>query len=90
MAKTEIGMGANKAPVKPNKEVEALKKSIAEKDAEIKTLTEDKVKVENELKKANKEIASLKEKVSELEKGGSDDGTNSKDSDGGSGKSKAK
>ena len=61
---------------KPGSELEELKKEISEKDGEIKKLSE--------------ENTSLKKKINELEKGGSTDGTNDKDTEGSSGASKGK
>ena len=61
---------------KPGSELEELKKEISKKDGEIKKLSE--------------ENASLKKKINELEKGGSTDGTNEKDTEGSSGASKGK
>lgn len=61
---------------KPTNELEKCKKEISKKDSEIKKLSE--------------ENASLKKKIDELEKGGSTDGTNNKDTEGGSGASKGK
>lgn len=57
-------------------ELEELKKEISKKDGEIKKLSE--------------ENTSLKKKINELEKGGSTDGTNDKDTEGSSGASKGK
>lgn len=62
--------------VKPGNELEELKKEISKKDSEIKKLSE--------------ENTSLKKKINELEKGGSTDGTNDKDTEGSSGASKGK
>lgn len=62
--------------VKPGSELEELKKEISKKDSEIKKLSE--------------ENTSLKKKINELEKGGSTDGTNDKDTEGSSGASKGK
>lgn len=61
---------------KPGSELEELKKEISKKDGEIKKLSE--------------ENTSLKKKINELEKGGSTDGTNDKDTEGSSGASKGK
>lgn len=61
---------------KPGNELEELKKEISKKDGEIKKLSE--------------ENTSLKKKINELEKGGSADGTNDKDTEGSSGASKGK
>ena len=61
---------------KPGSELEELKKEIYKKDGEIKKLSE--------------ENTSLKKKINELEKGGSTDGTNDKDTEGSSGASKGK
>lgn len=61
---------------KPGSELEELKKEISKKDGEI--------------KKLSKENTSLKKKINELEKGGSTDGTNDKDTEGSSGASKGK
>lgn len=61
---------------KPGNELEELKKEISKKDGEIKKLSE--------------ENTSLKKKINELEKGGSTDGTNDKDTEGSSGASKGK
>lgn len=61
---------------KPGSELEELKKEISKKDGEIKKLSE--------------ENTSLKKKINELEKGGSTDGTNEKDTEGSSGASKGK
>lgn len=61
---------------KPTNELEELKKELSKKDGEIKKLSE--------------ENASLKKKINELEKGGSTNGTNDKDTEGGSGASKGK
>ena len=61
---------------KPGSEREELKKEISKKDGEIKKLSE--------------ENTSLKKKINELEKGGSTDGTNDKDTEGSSGASKGK
>lgn len=61
---------------KPGSELEELKKEISKKDGEIKKLSE--------------ENTSLKKKINELEKGGSIDGTNDKDTEGSSGASKGK
>lgn len=61
---------------KPGSELEELKKEISKKDDEI--------------KKLSKENTSLKKKINELEKGGSTDGTNDKDTEGSSGASKGK
>lgn len=61
---------------KPGSELEELKKEISKKDGEIKKLSE--------------ENTSLKKKINELEKGGSTDGTNDKDTEGSSGASKDK
>ena len=61
---------------KPGSELEELKKEISKKDGEIKRLSE--------------ENTSLKKKINELEKGGSTDGTNEKDTEGSSGASKGK
>ena len=61
---------------KPGGELEELKKEISKKDSEIKKLSE--------------ENTSLKKKINELEKGGSTDGTNDKDTEGSSGASKGK
>lgn len=61
---------------KPTNELEELKKELSKKDGEIKKLSE--------------ENASLIKKINELEKGGSTDGTNDKDTEGGSGASKGK
>ena len=61
---------------KPESELEELKKGLSKKDSEIKKLSE--------------ENASLKKKIDELEKGGSTDGTNDKDTERGSGASKGK
>lgn len=61
---------------KPGSELEELKKEIFKKDGEIKKLSE--------------ENTSLKKKINELEKGGSTDGTNDKDTEGSSGASKGK
>ena len=61
---------------KPTSELEELKKELSKKDSEIKKLSE--------------ENASLNKKIDELEKGGSTDGTNDKDTEGGSGASKGK
>ena len=61
---------------KPGSELEELKKEIFKKDGEIKKLSE--------------ENTSLKKKINELEKGGSTDGTNDKDTEGSSGTSKGK
>lgn len=61
---------------KPGSELEELKKEISKKDSEIKKLSE--------------ENTSLKKKINELEKGGSTDGTNDKDTEGSSGASKGK
>lgn len=61
---------------KPGSELEELKKEIFKKDGEIKKLSE--------------ENTSLKKKINELEKGGSTDGTNEKDTEGSSGASKGK
>lgn len=61
---------------KPGSELEGLKKEISKKDSEIKKLSE--------------ENTSLKKKINELEKGGSTDGTNDKDTEGSSGASKGK
>lgn len=61
---------------KPGSELEELKKEISKKDSEIKKLSE--------------ENTSLKKKINELEKGGSTDGTNGKDTEGSSGASKGK
>lgn len=61
---------------KPGSELEELKKAISKKDSEIKKLSE--------------ENTSLKKKINELEKGGSTDGTNDKDTEGSSGASKGK
>lgn len=60
---------------KPGSKLEELKKEISKKDGEIKKLSE--------------ENTSLK-KINELEKGGSTDGTNEKDTEGSSGASKGK
>ena len=57
-------------------ELEELKKEISKKDGEIKKLSE--------------ENTSLKKKINELEKGGSTDGTNDKDTEGSSRASKDK
>ena len=56
--------------------LEKIEKELSKKDSEIKKLSE--------------ENASLKKKIDELEKGGSTDGTNDKDTEGGSGASKGK
>lgn len=61
---------------KPGSKLEELKKEISKKDGEIKKLSE--------------ENTSLKKKINELEKGGSTDGTNEKDTEGSSGASKGK
>ena len=61
---------------KPGSELEELKKEISKKDGEIKKLSE--------------ENTSLKKKINELEKGGSTDGTNDKDTEGSSRASKDK
>lgn len=61
---------------KSGSELEELKKEISKKDGEIKKLSE--------------ENTSLKKKINELEKGGSTDGTNEKDTEGSSGASKGK
>lgn len=61
---------------KRGSELEELKKEISKKDGEIKKLSE--------------ENTSLKKKINELEKGGSTDGTNEKDTEGSSGASKGK
>lgn len=61
---------------KPGSELEELKKEISKKDGEIKKLSE--------------ENTSLKKKINELEKGGSTDGTNDKNTEGSSGASKGK
>lgn len=61
---------------KPGSKLEELKKEISKKDGEIKKLLE--------------ENTSLKKKINELEKGGSTDGTNEKDTEGSSGASKGK
>lgn len=61
---------------KPGSELEELKKEISKKDGEIKKISE--------------ENTSLKKKINELEKGGSTDGTNDKDTEGSSGASKGK
>lgn len=61
---------------KPGSKLEELKKEISKKDGEIKKLSE--------------ENTSLKKKINELEKGGSTDGTNDKDTEGSSGASKGK
>lgn len=61
---------------KSGSELEELKKEISKKDGEIKKLSE--------------ENTSLKKKINELEKGGSTDGTNDKDTEGSSGASKGK
>lgn len=61
---------------KPGSELEELKKEISKKDGEIKKLSE--------------ENTFLKKKINELEKGGSTDGTNEKDTEGSSGASKGK
>ena len=61
---------------KPGSELEELKKEISKKDCEIKKLSEGNT--------------SLKKKINELEKGGSTDGTNDKDTEGSSGASKGK
>lgn len=61
---------------KPGSELEELKKEISKKDGEIKKLSE--------------ENTSLKKKINELEKGGSTDGTNDKDTEGSFGASKGK
>lgn len=61
---------------KPGSELEELKKEISKKDGEIKKLSE--------------ENTSLKKKINELEKGGSTDGTNDKDTEGSSGTSRGK
>lgn len=61
---------------KPGSELEELKKEISKKDGEIKKLSEENI--------------SLKKKINELEKGGSTDGTNDKDTEGSSGASKGK
>lgn len=61
---------------KPANELEELKKEISKKDSEIKKLSE--------------ENTSLKKKINELEKGGSTDGTNDKNTEGSSGASKGK
>lgn len=61
---------------KPGSELEELKKEISKKDGEIKKLSE--------------ENTSLKKKINELEKGGSTDGTNDKDTEGSSGASRGK
>lgn len=61
---------------KPGSELEELKKEISKKDSEIKKLSE--------------ENTSLKKKINELEKGGSTDGTNDKDTEGSSGASEGK
>lgn len=61
---------------KPGSELEELKKEISKKDSEIKKLSE--------------ENTSLKKKINELEKGGSTDGTNDKNTEGSSGASKGK
>ena len=61
---------------KPRSELEELKKEISKKDGEIKKLSE--------------ENTSLKKKINELEKGGSTDGTNDKDTEGSSRASKDK
>lgn len=61
---------------KPGSKLEELKKEISKKDGEIKKLSE--------------ENTSLKKKINELEKGGSTDGTNDKDTEGSSGASRGK
>lgn len=61
---------------KPGSKLEELKKEISKKDGEIKKLSE--------------ENTSLKKKINELEKGGSTDGTNDKDTEGSSRASKDK
>lgn len=61
---------------KPGSKLEELKKEISKKDGEI--------------KKQSEENTSLKKKINELEKGGSTDGTNEKDTEGSSGASKGK
>lgn len=61
---------------KSGSKLEELKKEISKKDGEIKKLSE--------------ENTSLKKKINELEKGGSTDGTNEKDTEGSSGASKGK
>ena len=61
---------------KPRSELEELKKEISKKDGENKKLSE--------------ENTSLKKKINELEKGGSTDGTNDKDTEGSSRASKDK
>ena len=61
---------------KHGREMEKIKKEISKKDGEIKKLSE--------------ENTSLKKKINELEKGGSTDGTNDKDTEGSSGASKGK
>lgn len=88
MAQTIIGMGAatKKADAK-----ELQKKLAEETAAKEKALSEKAIlekeakKLASDLKKANETIASMKET-----EGGSDNGTDSKDSSGGTGKSKDK
>lgn len=71
---TVIGLGAKKEKTKAD--VDSLKNEIAKKDKEIKKLSE--------------ENTALQKKITELEKGGSENGTDDKDNAGGSGTSKGK
>lgn len=71
---TVIGLGTKKEKTKAD--VDSLKNEIAKKDKEIKKLSE--------------ENTALQKKIAELEKGGSENGTDDKDNAGGSGASKGK
>ena len=83
MAETIIGLGAEPVKKDSTKEITKLSKALAEKDSII-------ANAEKTVLAKDEEISALTKKIAELEKGGSDNGTASKDSGGGAGKSKAK
>lgn len=87
MAETIIGMGSTVKKVDPKELEKKLAEETSAKEkllAENKALRNESKKLAADLKKANETIESLKTE------GGSDNGTDSKDSSGGTGKSKDK